>query len=242
MTLPTPQSAFFNAFLAAASVLPFSAGTLHDFFVGGLPPLLAFALPLLIVSATFAAAACVVPAAGLLEITSPFGTVEDAFLVTVPSAQLAAFNAVFAAASVSPARVGTTQCFGGGPLLSTRFTFVPAGSSVPATGLMEMTSPLGTVVEACWVIVPAAQLAFVSAVLASESDLPTTVGTSQTLVLKVGVKFQLSCAGPMIAAGPESTPISCGHLTRPRRERAELVEAGLDSRGASKGRPDTPGS
>jgi hypothetical protein len=77
-------------------------------------------------------ALCFVPAFGLLEITSPFATVPDAFFVTVPAEQLAFFSAVLAAARALPTTFGTMQAFFGGvvvpcfPLLTVSATFVPA--------------------------------------------------------------------------------------------------------------------
>ncbi len=78
VTVPTAQLAFFSAFLAAASVLPFSAGTLHATFVEPLP-LPAF-LPLLTVSATFAPAFFLAPLPGLLEMTLPLATFAEVAL------------------------------------------------------------------------------------------------------------------------------------------------------------------
>ena len=108
------------------------------------------------------------------------------------------------------------------------FTFVPAGSRLPAGGVIEITSPFGTVVEICWVIVPVAQLALLRAVFASDSDLPATAGTSQTFVLNVGREVPAEL-GRAEVARPRIDAEKRGHLMGPRRDRPELVETGLDS-------------
>jgi hypothetical protein len=52
---------------------------------------------------------CLLAALGVLEITLPFGTVEDVRLVIPPTAQWAFLNALLAAASLFPLSFGTTQ-------------------------------------------------------------------------------------------------------------------------------------
>jgi hypothetical protein len=191
VTAPTAQCAFLNAAFAFDSVLPFTAGTLHFFAVD-------FALPLLTVNATFVPAGSTLPAAGLLEITLPFATVDEFTFVTFPTPQWAVLSAILAAATVSPASAGTVQF---GPLLMVNATWVPPASMLPAAGLLEITSPLATVDDGSVVTVPTAQFALVRALVAAACVCPASGGTVQTFVFSVGMRFHVNVAIPA-GSGP----------------------------------------
>ncbi len=67
------------------------------------------------------------------------------------------------------------------PLLTTRRTFVPCLCHVPAPGFCPTTRPAVIVGENAFVILPSAQRALWSALLAAASPLPFSFGTAQTV-------------------------------------------------------------
>src|SRR5438067_4028180 len=119
------------------------------------------------------------PPVGVWLMTLPAATVVLAAVVT-DTVKPAPVNDAVAAACVCPTTFGTDT--GGGPLDTTRFTAVPTSTVSPLTGLWLITTPAGTVVLLCCVIVPTTSpfsrmmLIAVFAVFASPSGTPTTIG------------------------------------------------------------------
>ena len=105
--------------------------------------------------------------------TLPAGTVVLLAIATEPSTRPAPVIAVVAAACVSPTTFGTWA-----PLLTVKFTVVPASTGVAAAGLSLMTLPAGTVELLTVVTVPSTRPAPVIAVVAAAWVIPSTFGTA----------------------------------------------------------------
>ena len=119
-----------------------------------------------------------VPAAGVVLITSPAGTVVLWLFVTPPAVRPAAVTAALAFAVVMPDTLGTvTMTTGWGPWDTVRFTAVPVATAAPAAGDELITLPDATVLLYASVMVPVVRLADVRALLAADWVMPTTLGT-----------------------------------------------------------------
>lgn len=98
-------------------------------------------LPCDTTNATLDPGATFVPGAGLVEMTSPFGTLELAWYVTVPTANWSAPSLLDADASERPTTFGTAIELG--PLETVRTTVEPCGADVPPVGDSATTVPCG---------------------------------------------------------------------------------------------------
>ena len=116
-----------------------------------------------------------VPDVGFCDMTDPAGTVDEDWVVTVPTTSPAPVMAVEAADCVRPTTFGTDT--DAGPDDTTRFTAVPGATEVPDVGFCDMTDPAGTVDEDWVVTVPTTSPAPVMAVEAADCVRPTTFGT-----------------------------------------------------------------
>src|SRR5208283_5366703 len=107
--------------------------------------------------------------------TDPAGTVDEVWVVTVPTVSPAPVMAVVAAVCVRPTTFGTDT--GAGPDDTTRFTADPVATEVPDVGFWDITDPAGTVAEGWVVTVPTTSPAPVMEVVAAACVRPTTFGT-----------------------------------------------------------------
>src|SRR5262245_6232463 len=167
VTVPTTRPAPVIDVLAAACVRPTTFGTVTG---GG---------PLETVRLTAVPGLTWVAAAGSCVMTLPAGTVALVTFVTVPSTSpastiwLTAVAGVFASPTSSPVTVGTVV-----PSEIVRVTWPPAGSVVPAFGVVAATRPMLIVVlfavrSVGLTVSPAPTIAATAAALVN----PTTPGT-----------------------------------------------------------------
>ena len=83
------------------------------------------------------------------------------------------------------------QCF---PRLTVSATLVPAFRLLAAFGLLEITLPLGTAEDFCFVMCPTAQWAFFSAPLAAARLLPLRFGTTHCFCFVLAATAKLCVA------------------------------------------------
>src|SRR5450755_1028648 len=130
-----------------------------------------FTLPVdvirLIASPDFA----LVPAEGEVSTTNPCGTVDESSGVDVPTLSPTAFSWAVAAATLSPATLGTLSAVG--PLDTVTVTSECGPTELPAAGVVLMTAP-GAIVELGTCCSTALSVSFLSAVDASSKDCPAS--------------------------------------------------------------------
>ena len=112
-----------------------------------------------------------VPSAGSVPTTVPTGAVEPTFWVVAD--RCARCSAAWAAPSVSPATLGTTEV--NGPLEVSSLTVVPLATR--PDGLVPTTMPLATELLCTWLPVRTVRPSFFSAVAATVTLYPLTEGT-----------------------------------------------------------------
>ena len=115
------------------------------------------------------------PATGLVLITTPTGMVFDAAVITGPGVRPAFRSSASAAASVSPVTCGTPIMIG--PVDSMIVTVVPRLALLPIPGSVAATSPLATVLLCSPGPAFTVKPRFCSSAVAVPAAIPFTWGT-----------------------------------------------------------------
>ena len=219
--VPVVRPADVRALPAAAWDIPMTLGT--DTIWGPMETLNETAVP----CATDA------PAAGVVLITSPAGTVVLLVFVTPPAVRPAAVTAVLAFAVVMPDTSGTViMTTGWGPWDIVRFTAVPVATAAPAAGDELITLPDAMVLLYAWVMAPVVRPADVRALPAAAWDIPTTLGTyviwgpMETLnETAVPCATDAPAAGVVLITSPAGTVVLLVFVTPPAVRPAAAIAA-----------------